>query len=197
MPSRPTPTNPDFNLRTPAGKAGGTGRELRTGPAPAWMGRVPRESGEKAESMEKQLEILQPPALDIDAILYRDQKGTPHPQGKLERRIVWNLLNQIKAQGFPLALIDDGDEETRVTDPKAAMELIFNLDEVGVYFGYSDAEREADLQNQEAEGTEQDQAPPIHWIRLVIGNGIDIISDYGTGGAFGKFLDGFDTEVYA
>ena len=127
------------------------------------------------------LTILQPPALDHDAMMLRQFQHTVSANGKLERRIVWNLLHVITAAGFELRSVYDGDEVTKVATPKEAMELIFNLDEASVIFckpGYAK-----------------------HNVYLVLGNGVDVVCDYsyteGDADGFGALLEAFEAEVYA
>ena len=126
-------------------------------------------------------DMLHPPALDIDKILHKPD-GRPHANGVLERRIVWNLIAQVEAAGFPIRYVEDEDEVTgrkEVKTAKEAMELIFNLDEVHIYF---------------------QKGKVTHWVFLVLGNGTDIVSDFGMPrkpDAFSKILDTFDGEDFA
>lgn len=126
------------------------------------------------------MEILHPPALKIDKVLYgKDNNGRPHPEGVLERRIVWNLFAHLKAAGFDVVVVYDGENEEKVSDAAEAMEFIFNLDEAHVHF--------------RKDGR-------AHWLFLVLGNGIDILSDWGipkTSTGFDEALNAFDAEDYA
>jgi CheY-like chemotaxis protein len=120
--------------------------------------------------------IIQPPALDIDAKL-----GRPGAKGMLERRIVFNLLSLLKAAGYSVTSVWDGEEEAPATDEKSAMETIFNLDEAIVRF--------------------KSETGSKHWLYLVLGNGEDVLSDYGMPRGkkdrFAETLDGFDGLDYA
>lgn len=126
--------------------------------------------------------IHQPPALDIDALMKSRHNVDVRPEGKLERRIVWNLIQHLGAAGFQVEAVNDGEEITEtINDPKAAMELIFNVDYAGLGFARQGGKR--------------------HTVTLVLGNGIDIVSDwnYGNGDpdGFNAAMDTFDAEQYA
>lgn len=125
--------------------------------------------------------IWEPPALDHDALMKRKFGHDVKPHGRLERRIVANLIARLAANQFQLLYVDDGEEYSVVGDAKSAMELIFNLDEAKLGVGKP--------------GT------PAHWIYLVLGNGIDIISDYSytrnDPDGFKAVMDEFDTEEFA
>lgn len=121
------------------------------------------ESDESTTTIERVTAILrtvippdQVPELEIDRKLYKDCKMGAN--AKLERRIVWRMFAHLASKGWTPCQIDDRDEKTDVTSTKAAMELIFNLDDSFVIV-------------RNASGRK-------HWIRLILGNGIDVISDY-------------------
>lgn len=128
--------------------------------------------------MEK--EIIQAPALDIDALMLNRYGRKVSANGKLERRIVANLIAYMDQNDWKVAGVHDGDVYAKVNDMKAAMELIFNLDEAGLYF---------------AKGKSH------HCVYLVLGNGIDIICDWyyakDDADGFGTLLTQFDAEDYA
>jgi hypothetical protein len=120
---------------------------------------------------------IDPPALDLDARMLADYNHKVGPIGKIERRVVANMIHTLSLAGFHLWKIFDGDSETLVTDTKSAMELIFNLDDCYVYFEGKEAR--------------------THWVRLVMGNsGWDVINDYTCGNKFGTVMDAFDGEEY-
>lgn len=118
------------------------------------------------------------PVLDIDAKLYDD--GKVPPQGRLERRIVAALCAHLAAQGWTPSKVYDTEVETKVTDAKSAMELIFNLDDSYLFF---------------AKGKHE------HWVRLIGGNGIDIVSDWtyhaDDRDSFNAAVNSFDAERFA
>ena len=97
--------------------------------------------------------IFTPPALDIDATLGRPVAVN----GKIERRIVASLIAHLKANGWEPKGVWDGEEEVPVTTAKEVMELLFNLDDAHVYFSKGGRE---------------------HYVWLICGNGVDIISDW-------------------
>lgn len=94
------------------------------------------------------------PDLDID----RRLGDRVHARGRLERRIVWRLCEHMLREGWAPVEVYDGEERVKVADAKSAMELIFNLDDAWLYF------RSAHKRQ--------------HWVRLILGNGEDCISDY-------------------
>jgi hypothetical protein len=125
-----------------------------------------------------------PPALKINGVLYKDHSMPVHV--RLEQRIVWNLLKVLAGKGFEVVGVHDGEEYTRVASRKAAAELIFNLDDCHVYFTFETHEK--------AGGNLRKV-----WIRLVMGNELDVISDYNASNwhGFEDIVSKFDPEVYA
>jgi len=125
--------------------------------------------------------VLQAPVLDHDLMMAKRFGCTVNPNGKLERRVVWNLLNYLTSKGFKILSVFDDDEFKDATDPKAAMELIFDLDEARV-------------------GIEGEKGSD-HGIVLIIGNGCDIISDWSyfedDRDGFNAAMDQFNGEDYA
>lgn len=122
---------------------------------------------------------MQVPELDIDKRMLDRYQRKVGVRGRLERRIVANLIRHLDEAGFPVRAVDDGEECTDVdlANPmKAAMELIFNLDDCIVFF-----------------------RPGVrNWVRLVLGNGIDIVSDWCIASKkFDEAMNAFDPEKYA
>lgn len=138
--------------------------------------------------------ILQPPALDHDAMMAKRFGTVVGGSGKVERRIVWNLMSLLQANGFRPTGVFDGDDFTEVADAKAAMELIFNLDEASVRFAPSYA---TDLEHDE-ENRFFD--PREHGVLLVLGNGVDCICDWnyteGDEDGFNRTMDAFNPEAF-
>jgi hypothetical protein len=126
--------------------------------------------------------VLVPPVLDHDKMMYERFGCDSHlrVKGRLERRIVWNLFAHLAQHGWLPWSVFDGEERTRTYTPKAAMELMFNLDEVHVTM--------RDLRGNE------------HWIFFTLGEGVDIICDYSfaPGGKdnFEAAMDAFDGEDF-
>jgi len=134
--------------------------------------------------------VLTPPLLDIDKVLYKDREGLPHPNGVLERRIVWNLIAYLDAKGFGIIRVDEDGQKHPVMDAKAAMEIFFNLDEACFVFAKKEKE------DMYIGGG----SPKEHWILLIAGNGIDIVSDYGIPkipNGFDEAMSQFDGEEFA
>lgn len=119
------------------------------------------------------------PALELDKILYKNRPMLPHT--KRERRIVWNLFKHLSTEGWFPTSTWDGEEEEKTNSPKHAMEFIFNLDSVHVF-------------------VKKDGQKP-HSIFLVLGNGIDIVSDWTysqtDSDGFNALMDKFDAEAYS
>lgn len=125
----------------------------------------------------------EPPALDIDSKLYPN--GKVHARGRLERRVVWNLIHHIEQAGFRIFEINDGEELTHPGDAVAAMETLFNVDEASLRFLHKD---EKDTDNW-------------YGVMLVFGNGVDCISDWNYDDAdaagFNAAMEAFDPESFA
>lgn len=125
------------------------------------------------------MNIIQPPELDINKVLYSNRSMPPHV--RREQRIVANLIHHLEQAGFKVMSVDDGEEDNCVSNMKEAMELIFNLDEARLWV--------------KKEGTEQ------HVIMLIMGNDLDIICDYsyaeGDTDGFDALMNDFDTELLA
>lgn len=123
------------------------------------------------------------PALDIDKVIY---KGEPLPtRQQIERRVVWNLLQFMAQNGWIVRRINDGDDnhqfkgdtQTRI---KAAMELVFNLDECHIYFWDGSSKKG-------------------HVAYIILGNdGWDAIADYGFSETdnFATVMQEFDSEAF-
>ncbi len=112
-----------------------------------------------------------------------DKRYPPNANGVLERRIAWNLCKHLEKAGFiPRAEISEGDEPTPTV--LEAMEMIFNLDEARIAFRGDNGAGRVD-----------------RVVLLVLGNGVDIVSDwnYSTDDkdGFNAAMEAFNAEVYA
>ena len=104
------------------------------------------------------------PELSVDAAA-KARGWRPNADHLIERQIVWALLHtMIDTHPGRGIVVFDGDENVACGDPEAAMEVVFNLDTAWVRMGRS-------------------------WVFLVMGNGIDIISDYGVNPATEAAVD--------
>ncbi len=121
------------------------------------------------------MKIENAPRLNIDKGLHKDEPIPVHVVR--ERRIVWNFLKHLESCGVEPRVVDDGDEETAVRSKKAVMELLFNLDEATVHF------------------TEPQHLSGTGWVYFVLGNDIDVVSDYSTN--LDKIISKFNPEDYA
>jgi hypothetical protein len=124
--------------------------------------------------MKKNLSGLSVPVLAHDVMMQKEFGTVVSTNGKLERRIVWALCQNLKARGWSVHTVWDGEELTRVSTPKEAMELIFNLDEASLRF--------------------TKDGKKLHGVLLILGNGEDIISDWNYSVAD---ADGFDADMVA
>jgi hypothetical protein len=119
------------------------------------------------------------PDLELDKLLYSDHPMLAHV--RRERRIVWNLFKHLEADGWNVVRVYEGEEDPTVTDAKSAMEVIFNYDDVVVSFS-------------KVVGT-------THGVKLVLGNDLDIISDWyykaGDEDGFNALMEKFDAEAFA
>lgn len=125
---------------------------------------------------------IQPtPELEINKALYKDRSMPPHV--RREQRIVWNLIHHLHQNGgWTVARVEDGETRPKVTSAKAAMELLFNLDDAWLGFSNTASKR-------------------THYVRLIFGNDMDVISDWtfseGDPDGFNAAMDKFDVEAYA
>ena len=120
------------------------------------------------------------PELDHDAEMLATFGEEVSLSGRLERRIVAALVAYLAVHGFKVQCVDDGGERCPAGNVKQAMETVFSVNDSRVYF-------------KKAERT--------HWVLLIGGNGIDIISDWdytpGDPDGFNDTMDAFDVEQYA
>jgi hypothetical protein len=125
------------------------------------------------------------PELDHDAMMLSRFGHRMSPNGRLERRIVANLIAHIEANGYVVDSVYDGEEDTSVTDMKSAMELIFNLDFARLYVRPKASSPFCDC----------------HSIVLTLGEGCDIVSDWtyseGDKDGFDAAMDTFDADKFA
>jgi len=121
------------------------------------------------------------PTLELDRTMLEKYGRRVSVDGRLERRIVCNLVAHLGRAGYVPFCVYDGEEHVPASDVQGVMELVFNLAEAAVWFmdkvtGYR------------------------HYVLLVVGNGIDIVADYGMSPTLDKFttaMDAFEPEDYA
>jgi len=133
------------------------------------------------------------PALDLDAAMLEKYGQQVSDRGQMERSIVAHLIDHLDRRGFVLSSVWDGEELSRVADMKAAMELVFNLDEVSVRFvpkGMKPGPRFVGGNRY---------AKNEHGVFLVLGNGRDIVSDWNFNSddadGFNAAMDAFDVDA--
>jgi len=134
--------------------------------------------------------MSQVPALDHDAMMLARFGTTVSADGKLERRIVWNLCAHLEAAGFIVYRTFDGEEMRYPKTAKGAMELIFNTDEASLRFIPVSCAK-----------LKKNKSMYEHGVLLVLGNGVDIVSDWnyteGDPDGFNAAMDKFNAEDYA
>jgi len=130
--------------------------------------------------MVNKVEYTPAPVLDTD-VQMKERWGTEvGERNRVERAVIWNLGQHLKANGFEVVGVDNGDDETiKVSDVKSAMEEIFAVDEATLYV--------------------RKQGSRNHGIFIVLGNdGWDAVADYGfTDGDPDQFqatMEAFDAE---
>lgn len=99
-----------------------------------------------------------PPALSRDAAY----PASIRARHQLEKIVVYNLILFMRSQGFWLAGVWDGEVMERPVTVKAALEMVFNLDQASLRF--------------------RKQGYKEHGVLIVLGNdGWDAISDWSYG----------------
>jgi hypothetical protein len=130
--------------------------------------------------MPRAAKSVRVPSLDHDAMMKRRFGTEVSATGRRERRIVANLIAHMEREGWKVQGVHDGDGFDKTPDMKSAMELIFNLDLAGLYF---------------EKGSEE------HRVLLVLGNDMDIISDWnyseGDADGFDAAMEKFNVDLYA
>lgn len=104
------------------------------------------------------MNIVTAPALDIDALMLTRYDRKVSTNGRLERRIVANLIAHLQAAGFEPVSVYDGEDTTLAQDAKEAMECVFSVDQAWIHFS-------------------RPRNKLRHGVFLVVGNGTDIVSD--------------------
>ena len=112
--------------------------------------------------------------------------------GKLERRIVAALIAHMEQKGFRVTGVWDGEVWEKADTAKEAMEFIFNLDESSLRFVPSAGFNRDKHESERAITSRNAYAPKEHGVFLVLGNGIDIISDWNY---FKNDRDGFNAAM--
>ncbi len=125
---------------------------------------------------------LRVPQLKHDAMMKEKWNQEVHELGRLERLVMFACLKHLRARGFEVREVHDGDDWKRVHSIKGAMELAFNLDEC--------------LVRVSQVGTRRDG----HRIFFVWGNdGWDSINDWsyadGDPDGFDAAMEDFDPEL--
>lgn len=114
-----------------------------------------------------------PPILDECKV------GVPHAERRLEMAIVANLIHHLAKEGFRVHRVNDGGEEAfAVNNMRETLDAVFSVDDSQVAFikpGFTP-----------------------HWVRLICGNGQDIITDWSSfkddRDGFNKAMEAFDAE---
>lgn len=132
------------------------------------------------------------PELEYDKMMAKRYGTRILPHGRCERRIVYNLVRYLEANGWRVVSVYDGEELTATANVIEVMELCFNLDAVSLRCRPA---TDSQALNQRTDYTD-------HGILLIFGNGnngLDLISDYSCNESdnFSDIMEEFDTEIYA
>lgn len=123
--------------------------------------------------------LIEAPTLDCDAMTFRGDNASIHARMRIERKLIANLIAHLDAAGFKVTAVSDGEDRHKVADMKAAMEVIFSVDDAWLYV---------------RKGAERG-----HTIFIVLGNsGWDSIADHSvcdTDG-FTAAMEAFDVEQF-
>jgi len=144
--------------------------------------------------------LIEVPELDIDRVSLESFGRKVSQDGKLERRIVTALISHMQDNGFRITGVWDGEAWEKADTAKQAMEFIFNLDDCSLRFvkseGFDREKHESKRQLNQGNA----YAPNEHGVYLVLGNGVDIISDWNyfkdDKDGFGKAMEEFKPEDY-
>jgi hypothetical protein len=128
----------------------------------------------RSNAMKTSESIPPVPALAIDKYFRDAGYGPLSADQRIERQIAWALLHNLTSEFKGVELrIDDREEVTACTGDDRitqAMELIFNLDEAVIRFGNA-------------------------WVLLIVGNGTDLISDYGSNDRTERAIDATTAQL--
>lgn len=87
----------------------------------------------------------------------------------IEHQIIRRMVQDLKAAGWELFSAYDGEEQTPVSDTDAALDVFDSVSDSIFWFRGRDARS---------------------WVRLIDGNGCDVISDWGVREGFDEALEG-------
>lgn len=76
--------------------------------------------------------LIEAPSLAHDKMMATRFGSKLNQRMRTERKVVANLLEYLRSLGWNVIRVNDGEERTKVATTQAAMELMFNLDEVWV-----------------------------------------------------------------
>jgi hypothetical protein len=119
----------------------------------------------------------------------------------VEKRIVRALIRHMRAKGWAVFAVFDGDGTRYPRFEAEVMAEVFNLDEVSLRF--AKAEHLARMARPAVDGDGlNDWGPrgvPVHGVLLVLGNGEDVLSDWnyteGDPDGFDAAVKAFDSEA--
>ena len=128
----------------------------------------------------------------------------------LERRIVRAMIRHLKAAGWSVVSVYNGDDTAYPRTEARVMEEVFSVDEVSLRFIATgaleahDGERGIGGLVPVERRYENDWGPdnmPVHGVLLILGNGCDVVSDWnyteGDPDGFAKAMDAFDAYAIA
>jgi hypothetical protein len=124
----------------------------------------------RSNAMKTSESIPPVPALAIDKYFRDAGYGPLSADQRIERQIAWTLLHNLASEFKGVELRVDGEACKGDDRMLQAMELIFNLDEAVIRFGNP-------------------------WVLLIVGNGKDIISDYGVNARTERAIDATTAQL--
>lgn len=97
----------------------------------------------------------------------------------LEERVIRGLIQHLAERGWKLSGCSDGEENFEKPTVDEAVATVFSVDESWLYFKSKEVNRR-------------------HWVYLVCGNGVDVISDNSvrSSDSFDRCMEAFDPEVF-
>lgn len=88
-----------------------------------------------------------------------------YPTQEIETKIVKETVRQLLAAGWELTAFNDGEEDEPCTDVEEAIDAVFSVDDAYLFF-------------HKTHWVHAEDVGSTHWVRFVLGNGVDVIADH-------------------
>lgn len=123
--------------------------------------------------------VLQPPPLTEE----HRKRISPSvlPRYQAERRIVWNLIQRLAVHEYQPLEVEHDDIVPTPNNIETMFNEIFEVEDCYLFFA------------------KRGDKAAKRWVRIVLGNGIDCISDYGhnkTDEEWNSLMDSFNPELF-